>query len=171
MGMDALLDAGVLGLRGAVGALCAEKQENDVSAEQTTSGAVGFTPGPWAREGTDVMATVNGRNEMISCAYGFENARGAIVTTRESRANARLIAAAPDLYEALSDLVEIIERAGVSNLANGVQLGQMSWAVKAGDRMRWAKTCLAKATGTLLNTTDSAASSPAADHQAPEGAA
>lgn len=41
MGVVSVLAACVLGLRGAVGALCAEKQESDVSAEQTTSGAVG----------------------------------------------------------------------------------------------------------------------------------
>lgn len=106
-----------------------------MSAEKETERAAGFTPGPWKSDGCLViapgfiLATVNWHS-------GYEH----------GVANARLMAAAPDLYEALSDLVEIIERAGISNLANGVQLGQMSWAVKAGDRMRWAKTCLAKAT-------------------------
>jgi len=152
-----------------------------VSAEKTTSGAVGFMRGPWTLDRTFGSGFIY--------AYGAMNERtmvGSVCLERDDRtenadssitirkrklphgeANATLMITAPDLYEALSDLVEIIECAGISNLANGVQLGQTSWAIKAGDRMRWAKTCLAKATGTLLNTTDSAASSPDADQQAP----
>lgn len=75
----------------------------------TGNSGVGFTDGPWFLEGTDVMARRHGADgaEMIACAYGFENSRGKVVTTKESRANARLIAAAPDLYEALQDCAAV----------------------------------------------------------------
>jgi hypothetical protein len=53
-----------------------------------------------------------------------------------------------DLREALESLVEIIDKAGLSNLANGVQLWQTSWHVKASDRMEAARAALAKAGAT-----------------------
>lgn len=51
----------------------------------------------------------------------------------------RAALSAPDesaeLREALTGLVEIIDKAGLINLMNGVQLGQTSWYVKASDAM------------------------------------
>lgn len=41
--------------------------------------------------------------------------------------------------EALSELVRVIESAGLQNLAKGVQLGQASWWVKATDAVNYAK--------------------------------
>lgn len=41
--------------------------------------------------------------------------------------------------EALSELVWIIERAGLHNLTRGVELGQTSWYVKASDRIAYSK--------------------------------
>jgi FtsZ-binding cell division protein ZapB len=46
------------------------------------------------------------------------------------------------LRDALESLVEIIDKAGLSNLSNGVQLGQTSWYVKASDRLDTARTAL-----------------------------
>jgi len=60
--------------------------------------------------------------------------------------DARLIAAAPDLLEALDGLVSIIQKAGLRQLAGGVELGQVSWAVKATDRMEAAHRAIEKAT-------------------------
>ena len=139
-----------------------------MSAEQTTESAVGFTPGPWAYDDTmdgccwNVGCTVNGCHESHPTGVfqidGPEWDPEACDTYQSgctrNEADAALISAAPDLYEALSDLVEIIERAGISNLANGVQLGQMSWAINAGARMRWAKTVLAAATAPLQDGTN-----------------
>lgn len=47
-----------------------------------------------------------------------------------------------ELITALDDLVNIIEKAGLMNLSNGVELGQASWYVKANDRLEYAKSVL-----------------------------
>lgn len=60
----------------------------------------------------------------------------------EQLANAHLIAKAPELREALTELVNIIDRAGLLNLSNGVQLGATSWFVKASERLEYAKRVL-----------------------------
>lgn len=44
--------------------------------------------------------------------------------------------------DALKHLVKIINSAGISNLAEGVQLGQMSWLMKANDAMEFAEGCI-----------------------------
>lgn len=62
-------------------------------------------------------------------------------------ANARLCSAAPELHDALAELVWIIERAGLHNLTRGVELGQTSWYIKASDRLAAALAALAKARG------------------------
>lgn len=49
------------------------------------------------------------------------------------------------LAEALSDLVEIIDKAGLLNLSNGVQLGATSWYCKASERLEYARAVLADA--------------------------
>lgn len=46
------------------------------------------------------------------------------------------------LRDALESLYRIIDKAGISNLANGVQLGHASWLVKANDAMDHAKHAL-----------------------------
>lgn len=45
--------------------------------------------------------------------------------------------------DALKSLVEIIDKAGLSNLTNGVQLGQTSWYVKASARLEDARAAIA----------------------------
>lgn len=47
-----------------------------------------------------------------------------------------------ELGDALRDLVAIIEKAGLNNLANGVQLGPTVWYVKASERIDFAKMVL-----------------------------
>jgi hypothetical protein len=44
--------------------------------------------------------------------------------------------------EALAGLVSIIDKAGLLNLSNGVQLGATSWYVKASDAMDYARELL-----------------------------
>lgn len=46
------------------------------------------------------------------------------------------------LKESLAECVEIVDKAGLSNLSNGVQLGAASWFVKASDRFDWARKLL-----------------------------
>jgi hypothetical protein len=41
--------------------------------------------------------------------------------------------------EVLCDLVHIIDKAGLENLMRGVQLGQVSWYVKASERLTYAR--------------------------------
>lgn len=47
--------------------------------------------------------------------------------------------------EAMADMLSIIESAGIMNLANGVQLGQVSWAVKMTDACNYARALLQSA--------------------------
>lgn len=62
----------------------------------------------------------------------------------EAKGEARGVAV--KLKDALSYLVQIIEKAGVSNLMNGVQLGAISWSVKCNDAIRYAKAVLEEPT-------------------------
>jgi uncharacterized membrane protein len=75
---------------------------------------VGYTPGPWV-----ARISLNGRVSFIQGApepgnrYGeaITNSSGfAKPTTERARANARLIAAAPELYEALDAICAEAER-------------------------------------------------------------
>lgn len=51
-----------------------------------------------------------------------------------------------ELLAALTNLVKIIESAGVANLTRGVELGQTVWFVKASDGLEYANEAIAKAT-------------------------
>jgi hypothetical protein len=71
------------------------------------------TPGPWRSliiapnnmdSGTTMVATPNGSGLAIDCADSG-------LTFAESAANARLIAAAPDLLEALKGVLRVADRA------------------------------------------------------------
>lgn len=67
-----------------------------------------FTPGPWgvrcnSRGFSDQIIAYEGRND-VAGAVGSSITRGAAITfpsSTEGEANARLIAAAPDLYAAM----------------------------------------------------------------------
>lgn len=50
-----------------------------------------------------------------------------------------------ELLSALSGLVAIVDKARLENLMNGVQLGPVSWFVKASERMDYARAVIAKA--------------------------
>jgi hypothetical protein len=50
-----------------------------------------------------------------------------------------------DLRDALSDLVKIVDAAGLMNLSKGVQLGPTVWYVKASDAMEYARRTLSRA--------------------------
>jgi len=124
--------------------------------ERVREGA-GYTPGEWvatvARWMPDSPAfgfvvKVDGRDHPIASdgVYLHTN-NSAHFTPAELEANARLIAAAPELLEALEGLVAIIEAAGLYQLSRGVELGAMSWGVKCSDRLDAARTAIRKARG------------------------
>jgi hypothetical protein len=57
------------------------------------------TPGPWEIEGdTDIYSQ---EGELLASAYGFFDAARNLKDTPETQANARLIATAPELLQAL----------------------------------------------------------------------
>lgn len=56
----------------------------------------------------------------------------------------KAIAQRDELLAALNNLVDIIDKAGLGNLSKGVQLGAMSWYVKASDAVEWAREAIAK---------------------------
>ena len=62
-----------------------------------------FTPGPWHIYGLPVQARILGPNGEAVAACRAKYRDDASAATRN--ANARLIAAAPELYEALHDMV------------------------------------------------------------------
>jgi len=86
--------------------------------------ATKFTPGPWhpkaAKHSTDgeidwgVGADIDGQRYCIAEAFG----RVAYTTKTPAEANARLIAAAPDLYEALRAVLDLDNRQTTSLLTS-----------------------------------------------------
>ena len=77
--------------------------------ESSTKSVVAHTPGPWHTGGTGGL--------IVFDASGYATANATVFHGRnedgESAANARLIAAAPELLEALELAVATIERLGV----------------------------------------------------------
>jgi len=74
-----------------------------------------FTPGPWKCEGRTVYALIH--RGWCKGVKQFQNRFTAYVqdahtNTEELEANARLIAAAPDMYEALKEALSVIRHDG-----------------------------------------------------------
>jgi hypothetical protein len=99
-----------------------------------------WTPGPWVVEGT-ASATVAARHD--GAAEIAEVIATGSMTHGERRANARLIAAAPDLYAALAALAAEVETIpdAMARIAPEVRVGRDNPAL---DRARAA---LARARG------------------------
>jgi hypothetical protein len=85
-----------------------------------------WTPGPWRLNEWNHVVGPNGKE--IRCT-GLSLAGGNIGMD-EPEANDRLIAAAPDLYAALADIVDVMDRLG------GVQSERMNRARRALARAR-----------------------------------
>ena len=99
------------------------------------------TPGPWLASGdADAnIVTVEAKDKGYTtvCRLGYST------PTRE--ANARLIAAAPDLLEALVDMVSSVEVALEDvQVTNGASLDALSWIANSTEKARAA---IAKARG------------------------
>ena len=108
-----------------------------------------YTKGPWhvgERRGEHI-AIKHSDNTPGAISWTLALAVARPTWAAEAEANARLIAAAPELLEALQDLMGVINAAGLHNLQIGVQLGPTVWFVKANDAMNYAARAVAKATG------------------------
>ena len=71
-----------------------------------------FTPGPWEFDGMEyIFKTPIGDGKMVAQirGWGWLQKKGEDAGIAEQEANARLIAAAPDMYEALKELEESVE--------------------------------------------------------------
>lgn len=112
-------------------------------AQSPEGSAQPHTAGPWTA--CDAMVVVTHHTHGYDTAIADYRIGGS--TRAEQCANARVGAAAPKLLDALERLTQVIRMAGLNNLANGVQLGQTSWFVKASDAMDDADDAIAKATG------------------------
>lgn len=80
-------------------------------SEKAAVREVGFTPGPWYAGRPDTVTSVDGYDSMWICSdAGRETRYVAVASGMEAEswaevvANARLIAVAPEMYEALSNL-------------------------------------------------------------------
>lgn len=72
--------------------------------------SAGFTPGPWERDRHGQLKSPDGRMVVVwdaGIAFGQRD--------RETEANASLIAAAPELYEALEEACEAIRELRLSD--------------------------------------------------------
>jgi hypothetical protein len=99
----------------------------------------GHTPGPWvasvqrSREGSDLGWIVQHKNGRIcwpSLAYSEPNAE-ADASDPAREANARLIAAAPDMYEALKEALQLFDLVTALDDQGSNALGQAEIAIRA----------------------------------------
>jgi hypothetical protein len=75
--------------------------------ETTEEKRATFTPGPWVAMGKAVYTESD--NPTREILWGGHNTRSA--SDEEKKANARLIAAAPEMYEVLQELADSMELA------------------------------------------------------------
>jgi hypothetical protein len=80
------------------------------------------TPGPWKTNGDPYVSTADGKRSIAFC-----DTRQA----HEDRANARLIAAAPDLLEALKDIVGFWDSIVPTDAVNQMHINARAAIAKA----------------------------------------
>lgn len=109
------------------------------------------TDGPWLVEGHTVYSLMHhGWNrgvEVLKNRFWATCYHDRSVTDEEAAANARLIAAAPELLEALKATWAVIDATGLRSLVDGVPLGATAWFAKANDARTMATAAIAKAEG------------------------
>lgn len=109
------------------------------------------TPGPWEARASRFFNVPDSQQYLIVATEKETICRMTASNGPDGRElampDARLIAAAPDLLEALEETWRIIESAGIGNLANGVQLGPTAWLIKCCDARDLSKSAIAKAKG------------------------
>lgn len=96
------------------------------------------TPGPWLMMGRTVYALRGGTNRFDAYVQGYD------VQVGEIEANARLIAAAPDLLEALRNVQQLISEAAMT----GFNYKTGDWPERLFASQQKTSAALARATGT-----------------------
>lgn len=89
-----------------------EKVESRKNMKITSIESGSHTPGPWNWD--DLTDVVTGPTRCIVATLAPYHRSGDVESTDQQQANARLIAAAPDLLEALADLHDAIRENGLS---------------------------------------------------------
>jgi hypothetical protein len=142
-------------------------------ADTEAEPAAAFTPGPWSHH-ADIACkcgTIGSEDHPIAKVYsgdwgddfptiqieGGSLERRAVAVMEQityghinqsvADANARLIAAGPDVLNALQETWRVLRAAGTLNLSNGVQLGKTAWYIKINDAEALSDAAIAKATG------------------------
>ena len=90
----------------------------------STKEGLAFTPGPWHLRDAEIVAH-NGDLFICDPFHGSDRLLGKSLPIDQRSANARLIAAAPDLYEALKDL--LADDSPVWPWANQVGIGKAEY--------------------------------------------
>lgn len=114
-----------------------------MSSPAPTLDSVGFTPGPWTADGADVLAKVG---HVTFFVHDYSRAIKADVGEYEAKANATLIAAAPDLYAAINDALLQIED-GPNDCSGTMSDGTRVWKGSFLRRVEAMRDALAKAEG------------------------
>ena len=118
----------------------AAEEDGAAAATATDKSGPGFTPGPWETCGDAIRTKLLPRDQRTALEHaGIEVARASFYLS-EWRANAALLAAAPEMYEALRDVVARFDPDGSDVECPG--LSEAEVAV-----LRRARRALAKAEG------------------------
>jgi hypothetical protein len=97
--------------------------------ETSPGTCAGHTPGPWKAAGWERTAVIAASGDTICAAAGAKGAE-----LGELKANARLIAAAPAMLEALRDLLPIAEKhAATSYGADACRIARDTIATATGE--------------------------------------
>lgn len=102
-----------------------------------------FTPGPWV---TYIEDVVYAGNRKIADCDSSNLADRPLPANAEDKANARLIAAAPDLFAALAPFAMLLQEHNSAGLDDRPIFGINNALITLGD-LRRSATALAKATG------------------------
>lgn len=85
-----------------------------------------WTPGPWRAGGRGHIVAPDGRGEVTVCKVGAFHDADIVEFNRDRwTADAHLIAAAPDMAEALDDCIDALRDLGAANSPNMIGHGAL----------------------------------------------